>query len=93
MKRLYPLLLVLTVVLASSACNTVQGVGKDIRQGGEAIEKAAKESICEQETIMTKIAFMLLAIVSAVGLTACNTVHGIGKDIEKGGQAIEKAAK
>lgn len=42
---------------------------------------------------MTKIAFMLLAIVSAVGLTACNTVHGIGKDIEKGGQAIEKAAK
>ena len=42
MKRLYPLLLVLTVVLASSACNTVQGVGTDIRQGGEAIEKAAK---------------------------------------------------
>ena len=26
-------------------------------------------------------------------LTACNTMHGIGKDIEKGGQAIEKAAK
>ena len=42
---------------------------------------------------MTKIAFMLLAVVSVVNLTACNTVHGIGKDIEKGGQAIEKAAK
>ncbi|WP_144290343.1 entericidin A/B family lipoprotein [Chitinilyticum litopenaei] len=26
-------------------------------------------------------------------LTACNTVEGIGKDIKKGGQAIEKAAQ
>jgi len=29
-------------VLAISACNTVEGVGKDIKKGGEAIEKAAK---------------------------------------------------
>ncbi|WP_081412809.1 entericidin A/B family lipoprotein [Chitinilyticum aquatile] len=26
-------------------------------------------------------------------LTACNTIEGVGKDIKKGGQAIEKAAK
>ena len=26
-------------------------------------------------------------------LTGCNTVHGIGKDIEKGGEAIQKVAK
>jgi entericidin B len=25
-----------------SACNTVQGIGKDIKKGGEAIEKSVK---------------------------------------------------
>ena len=35
--------------------------------------------------------FLLMMVV--VSLSACNTVHGLGKDIEKGGQAIEKAAK
>jgi predicted small secreted protein len=29
-------------VLAVAACNTMEGVGKDIKKGGEAIEKAAK---------------------------------------------------
>ncbi len=29
--------------LALSACNTVEGVGKDLKQGGEAIERAAKK--------------------------------------------------
>jgi entericidin B len=35
----------------------------------------------------------LILIVLAVSSAACNTVQGMGKDIEKGGQAIEKAAK
>jgi predicted small secreted protein len=26
-----------------SGCNTVQGVGKDLKQGGEAIERAVKK--------------------------------------------------
>ena len=34
------------------------------------------------------IAFALIAV-----LGACNTVSGIGKDLKKGGEAIEKAAK
>jgi entericidin B len=34
------LISVLTLVL--SACNTVQGIGKDVKKGGEVIEKAAK---------------------------------------------------
>ena len=42
---------------------------------------------------MKKQLTVLLALVCAFTLSACNTVHGIGKDIEKGGQAIEKAAK
>jgi predicted small secreted protein len=25
-----------------AACNTVQGIGKDVKKGGEVIEKAAK---------------------------------------------------
>jgi len=29
-------------MLAVAACNTMEGVGKDIKKGGEAIEKAAK---------------------------------------------------
>jgi predicted small secreted protein len=39
MKRLITLF---ACVLAVAACNTMEGVGKDIKKGGEAIEKAAK---------------------------------------------------
>lgn len=42
---------------------------------------------------MNRLAIVLFAIVSAMSLSACNTVQGVGKDIEKGGQAIERAAK
>lgn len=41
---------------------------------------------------MKHIALTLLLIVSALSSTACNTIQGIGKDIERGGQAIERAA-
>lgn len=41
---------------------------------------------------MKKLTAFILAI-AAFASAACNTVHGLGKDIEKGGQAIEKAAK
>ncbi|HEB95317.1 MAG TPA: entericidin A/B family lipoprotein [Sedimenticola thiotaurini] len=35
----------------------------------------------------------LLAFVVTIGLSGCSTVEGMGKDIQKGGEAIEKAAK
>jgi len=35
--------------------------------------------------------FLFLVMVAAV-LSACNTVAGIGKDLEKGGEAIQKSA-
>ncbi len=41
---------------------------------------------------MKKFAIVLFTLVSATVLLACNTVQGLGKDIEKGGQAIERAA-
>lgn len=41
---------------------------------------------------MNRLLLVALAIVTAWSLAACNTMRGVGKDIEKGGQAIEKAA-
>lgn len=39
---------------------------------------------------MKALIFVLAATLVLIG---CNTVQGIGKDLEKGGHAIEKAAK
>lgn len=36
--------------------------------------------------------FISLVLLSAV-LSGCNTVQGIGKDVEKGGEAIQRAVK
>ena len=36
---------------------------------------------------------LLFAVIAALSLSACNTVQGVGKDIQKGGEAIEKAVK
>ena len=38
-----------------------------------------------------KALFVLLAL--SFTLTACNTIQGMGKDIEKGGEAIQKSTK
>jgi len=35
------ILCIVAAVLALSACNTIEGMGKDVKKGGEAIEKAA----------------------------------------------------
>ena len=40
--------------------------------------------------MMRKVTILLAAL--AVLLAGCNTVQGLGKDIEKGGEAIQKAA-
>lgn len=39
---------------------------------------------------MKKMFFFVLV---AFSLSACNTVAGIGKDLEKGGEAIQKSAQ
>lgn len=36
--------------------------------------------------------FLLIAI-AALGLSACNTVEGVGQDIQAGGKAIEKSVQ
>jgi predicted small secreted protein len=39
---------------------------------------------------MQKLCLMILC---ALALSACNTMEGAGKDIQKAGEAVEKAAK
>lgn len=36
---------------------------------------------------------LILALFAMLTLTACNTVQGVGKDIQAGGKAVEKVAK
>ena len=35
----------------------------------------------------------LVGVFAVALLAGCNTVHGFGKDLEKGGEAIQKVAK
>jgi len=40
--------------------------------------------------------FRLIAtvlVLAALGLSGCNTLQGAGKDIQKAGEAVERAAK
>ena len=39
---MFRILVVSVLALLLSACNTVEGIGKDVKKGGEAIEKSAK---------------------------------------------------
>jgi predicted small secreted protein len=40
-----------------------------------------------------RLILIAIAAAFALNLAACNTVAGMGKDIERGGEKIQKAAK
>jgi entericidin B len=42
--------------------------------------------------MIRRILAVAALIVFVCSLSACNTVHGLGKDIESGGKAIEKSS-
>ena len=42
---------------------------------------------------MRRTMIILLALLAAFVLNACNTVEGVGKDLKQGGVAIERAAE
>jgi len=42
---------------------------------------------------MRTVLCIIAALLALATLSACNTVRGIGQDIKKGGEALEKAAK
>lgn len=39
-----------------------------------------------------QLLIICFAFTTLLGITACNTVEGFGKDVEAGGEAIEDAA-
>ena len=39
------------------------------------------------------VALMLLALFSSATLTACNTMAGAGKDVQKAGEKVEQKAE
>jgi predicted small secreted protein len=41
----------------------------------------------------TRMTKTLAALFAVLGLSACNTIEGMGKDISKAGDAIENTAK
>jgi len=42
--------------------------------------------------MMRKIAIAVVFLMCIWMLSACNTMHGFGKDIERGGEAIQKSS-
>lgn len=46
-----------------------------------------------ERTIMKKYLFLIALTLSLGFLSACNTIHGMGQDIQKAGSTIEDAAK
>jgi predicted small secreted protein len=41
----------------------------------------------------TRLMITLAALLAVLGLSACNTIEGMGKDISKAGDAIENTAR
>ena len=42
---------------------------------------------------MKKIISMLSLLMFAVGLAGCNTMQGVGKDVERGGEKVQSEAQ
>ena len=42
---------------------------------------------------MKRSVWIALGLAIVLGLSACNTIRGIGQDVQKAGSAIEDAAK
>ncbi|SES77177.1 entericidin B [Nitrosomonas marina] len=40
-----------------------------------------------------KLFTVIIAFIALFGLTACNTMAGLGKDIQSGGEALERTAQ
>ena len=43
-------------------------------------------------TMFRKTTLLLLAVAFAFGLGACNTMKGVGRDVENAGEAVQDAA-
>ncbi len=46
-----------------------------------------------QESIMFKRVLVLVSLVSITALAGCNTMRGLGQDVERGGEKIQGSAE
>ncbi len=60
---------------------------------GAGHDPAAPTFFAEERSMKRLIALMLLAMFSMGSLTACNTMAGVGRDVEKVGDKIEDKAE
>jgi entericidin B len=51
------------------------------------------QNLTEGIAMLRKLIYGLAALATALSLSACNTVNGMGKDVEKGGQKIQEESK
>jgi predicted small secreted protein len=58
----------------------------------EAIDGTADPWTIRQENVMRKWIMVIGLIISTLGLSACNTMHGFGQDVERGGEKVQNAA-
>jgi entericidin B len=42
---------------------------------------------------MTRLTLIFAVVIASLGLSACNTLKGVGQDMQKAGQSIENATK
>lgn len=43
-------------------------------------------------SVKSKLLLTCFALFTVLGLSACNTVEGVGEDLQDGGRAVENAA-
>jgi predicted small secreted protein len=62
-------------------------------EGGATIYSVDLTTIRGGYSAMKRIVLAVLSAFALGALAGCNTMEGLGKDIQKGGEAIEKAAE
>ncbi|WP_409523672.1 entericidin A/B family lipoprotein [Nitrincola sp. MINF-07-Sa-05] len=45
------------------------------------------------KTLYSKLLMAIMVGLFALAVTGCNTVEGFGKDVQKGGEALEESAE
>ena len=43
--------------------------------------------------MLKKLIYVFAALATALALSGCNTMEGVGKDVQKGGQKIQEESK
>jgi entericidin B len=64
-----------------------------VREFMRSIESTAFHFVNQKGKIMKKVISILGILMFSVGLTACNTMSGMGKDVERGGEKMQGAAE